>query len=339
MRLLCSLDANIGSKFGSLSSLHITALVAAAGYLWVGSSVGATLVYRIPHVHGLPLLNGRPFLASDGHKGTVRVLTAIQTKVDVSSVRFDQFVSDEKERMIGSFTVKSSQPLEEVSTDQTTLIQSTAVDDRALPRVSQVIQKLELGKQLLKSSVHDQSSLEAQNMSSLPKPVIKKAVSSKPVPKPRTKKPKEKIVPNITTPADYETPQNLIDTLTQDDPEHVYDDVPFEYDESDEEETIERSSSVSEVAIDRSRYESNTIQFGDSLYERIGLNTITMTIPDHQVTQEQSSTFVFTGGTGLVDFRHGEPSSLQQKSQLIMSLNDPSHLNEVPCVITYQVPK
>lgn len=335
--MLYSLDANIGNKFGSLPSLHITALVAAAGYLWVGSSVGATLIYRIPHIHGVPLLNGRPFLASDGHKGTVRVLTAVQTKVDVSSVRFDQFVSDERERMIGSFTNKSSQPLEEVSTGETNLIQSTAIDNRALPRVSQVIQKLELGKQLLKSSVHDQS-LESQDMSSLPKPVIKKAVLAKPVPKPRTKKPKKKIVPNIT-PADYETPQNLLDNLTQDDPEHVYDEVPFEYDESDEEETIERSSSLSEVTIDRSRYEGNTIQFGDSLYEHIGLNTISMTIPDQQVNQEQSTMFVFTGGTGLVNFRHGEPSSSQQKSQLIMSLNDPSHLNEVPCVITYQVPK
>ena len=335
--MLFSLDANIESKFDSLPSLHITALVAAAGYLWVGSSVGATLIYRIPHMHGLPLLNGQPFLASDGHKGTVRVLTAVQTRVDVSSVRFDQFVSDEKERMIGSFTIKSPQPLE-LSTGETTLIQSTAIDDRALPRVSQVIKKLELGKQLLKSSVHDQSSLEAQDTSSLPKPVIKTAVLSKPVPKPRTKKPKKKVVPN-TTPADYETPQNLIDTLAQDDPENVYDEVPFEYDQSDEEETIENSSSESELAIDRSRYEANTIQLGDSLYEHIGLNTITMTIPGHQVNQEQSTMFVFTGGTGLVNYRHGEPSSSQQKSQLIMSLNDSSHLNEVPCVITYQVPK
>ena len=101
--------ANIQDKFDSLSVLHITSLMASSGYLWIGLSGGAVLIYRIPHFeHGLPLINGKPFLASDGHKGSVRVLAAVQTKLDMPSGRFDQFISEEKERMIGYFNSSSS---------------------------------------------------------------------------------------------------------------------------------------------------------------------------------------------------------------------------------------
>ena len=66
--------------------------------MWVGTSVGAILVYRIPHLNGLPIVNGKPILASDGHRGPVRVILRIRTKLDISTARFDQFISDE-ERM------------------------------------------------------------------------------------------------------------------------------------------------------------------------------------------------------------------------------------------------
>ena len=126
--------------------------MASSGYLWVGLSEGAVLIYRIPHFeHGLPLISGKPFLASDGHKGSVRVLAAVQTKLDIPSGRFDQFISEEKERMIGYFNSPSSesqnptpnpQPLEEHRL-KNSLEVSVQIDKEALPGVSDIIKRLE----------------------------------------------------------------------------------------------------------------------------------------------------------------------------------------------------
>lgn len=44
-------------------------------------------------------MSGKPYLAMDGHKGSVRVLLPVKTMATISSSRVDQFLSDEQRRM------------------------------------------------------------------------------------------------------------------------------------------------------------------------------------------------------------------------------------------------
>lgn len=87
-------------KLGGLDRLHVTALLASNGFLWVGTSIGAVLIYRIPHLGGVPLVAGKPYLAMESHKEAVRVLVAVKTIATVSSSRVKQFISDEDTRNI-----------------------------------------------------------------------------------------------------------------------------------------------------------------------------------------------------------------------------------------------
>ena len=86
------------TKVKVLEFVHVTALMAASGFLWIGTSIGLTLIYRIPHLEGIPIISGKPYLAMDGHKGAVRVLLPVKTKATISSSRVDQFLSDEQRR-------------------------------------------------------------------------------------------------------------------------------------------------------------------------------------------------------------------------------------------------
>ena len=72
--------------------------MAASGFLWIGTSIGLILIYRIPHLEGIPIVSGKPYLAMDGHKGAVRVLLPVKTKATISSSRVGQFLSDEQRR-------------------------------------------------------------------------------------------------------------------------------------------------------------------------------------------------------------------------------------------------
>lgn len=78
--------------------VHVTALMASSGFLWIGTSMGLILIYRIPHLEGIPIVSGKPYLAMDGHKGAVRVLLPIKTKATITSSRVGQFLSDEQSR-------------------------------------------------------------------------------------------------------------------------------------------------------------------------------------------------------------------------------------------------
>ncbi len=85
-------------KLSNLDRLHITALMASDGYMWIGTSIGAILIYRIPQIGGVPLVEGNPYLAMDSHKEAVRVLLTVKTVATVSSSRVSQFISDEDSR-------------------------------------------------------------------------------------------------------------------------------------------------------------------------------------------------------------------------------------------------
>ena len=53
---------------------HISHILATKGLLWLGTSLGVTLVYRIPCLEGVPLISGRPYLAYDAHQDNIRIL-------------------------------------------------------------------------------------------------------------------------------------------------------------------------------------------------------------------------------------------------------------------------
>lgn len=76
----------------------MTALMASSGFLWIGTSNGMILIYRIPYLEGIPIISGKPYLAMDGHKAAVRVLLPVKTKATISSSRVSQFLSDEQRR-------------------------------------------------------------------------------------------------------------------------------------------------------------------------------------------------------------------------------------------------
>lgn len=504
-------DASIEDKFKSLNNIYITSLLAEAGYLWIGTSTGATLVYRIPPLNGLPILNERPFLAGDGHNGTVRVLVSVQTQTDKTTARFDQFLTDERQRNIGSF-VKKPEAVTDAMPNKPAIVNpsSTAtpeIDSSALPRVEQVIKKLEAGKEFLKSQSED-----------LPVP-------RRPVPKPRLKKLKKKaaletamkagakeakekkggekevkegnttptsappttlpilptepkevssvvspVMVTVTGPADYEVPENTqsisganteedhlyeipnkppqgyatkppddtgketdraSDVQPQENPtstlksvetgalyetrtskaepyevptpklrkkdverkqtsptrkdeqpyevptsilkgrdetlkaqdhkessgketikkkeeeeatgEAAYDEVPREDVElsgGEEQETAKNlKSSSSEVLITPSRYEGNQILSGEAIYEHIHTATISMTIPGRQSLPTSSSSFVFSGGDGLVNFRQGQQASSVLQQFLTTHAGGNSFKDGCPCIITFQVPE
>lgn len=80
----------------SISTMTITSMLVSDGYLWVGCSMGAMLVFHIPQTN-LPLITGRPCLAGMGHRDQ-GVLVAVGTKPHLPpSGCIEQFLSFHKE--------------------------------------------------------------------------------------------------------------------------------------------------------------------------------------------------------------------------------------------------
>ena len=77
---------------------HVTSLMTFSGFLWIGTSIGLVLIYRIPHLEGIPIVSGKPYLAMDAHKGSVRVLLPVKTKSTIYNSRVEQFLNDEQAR-------------------------------------------------------------------------------------------------------------------------------------------------------------------------------------------------------------------------------------------------
>jgi hypothetical protein len=69
--------------------------MAASGYLWIGTNIGAIMVYHIPHLESVPIVSGKPYLAMDGHVGAVRVLLTMETMETYESSRLGKFLADE----------------------------------------------------------------------------------------------------------------------------------------------------------------------------------------------------------------------------------------------------
>ena len=125
--------------------------------------------------------------------------------------------------------------------------------------------------------------------------------------------------------------------------EAAYDEVPREDVElsgGEEQETAKNlKSSSSEVLITPSRYEGNQILSGEAIYEHIHTATISMTIPGRQSLPTSSSSFVFSGGDGLVNFRQGQQASSVLQQFLTTHAGGNSFKDGCPCIITFQVPE
>ncbi|XP_011409669.1 PREDICTED: rho guanine nucleotide exchange factor 10-like protein [Amphimedon queenslandica] len=468
-------NANIEDKLNSHVNIHITSLLVESGFLWTGTSSGATLIYRIPPLNGLPILNSRPFLAGDGHNGTVRVLVSVQTQIDKTSARFEEFMKEERERNIaGSYNKPEANAAKTLtSAAQAAPAPTPEIDRTALPRVEQVIKKLELGKEFLKSEKEalpqpqrptpkprlkkmkkkaaaqaakkseekKEKAKEAKKNESVAPPVAPNSLPMVPVTefssdstvvspvavtitdfevqkdtknaeaeieddhiyeipqKPPggpasegdTSKPEIKEAQPYEDPAsstlkaggagknsdaagDYEIPRSTLkkddekphekptpkirkkikETTEREGPdpskkeeeaaeveEAEYDEVPKEDVQlsGDELENRQNLKSSSDIVITPSRYEGDQILSGEAIYEHIQSSTISMAIPGRQVMPTSSSSFVFSGGDGLVNFRQGQQDSVLQQVALNTHSGRDAFKNGCPCIITFQVPE
>eukprot|EP00731_Ephydatia_muelleri_P015069 Em0008g789a len=96
-RMISSLQ--LDAKFQTLGRISITAMSEAFQRLWVGTSVGTILLYQLPQANGIPVVSGKPYMATRGHDDAVRVIVPVATVAgDTAYSRFSQFVSDEVQR-------------------------------------------------------------------------------------------------------------------------------------------------------------------------------------------------------------------------------------------------
>jgi hypothetical protein len=96
--LRIALKHDLQSSMHSTANLRITSLLLCQGYLWVGLSTGAVMVYRTPYLKTVPIVTGKPYMATFGHSSGVRVLISTHTVGTLSSSRLTQFISEEQER-------------------------------------------------------------------------------------------------------------------------------------------------------------------------------------------------------------------------------------------------
>ncbi|CAB3378777.1 Hypothetical predicted protein [Cloeon dipterum] len=68
-------DAQLNPKH-----VHVTALLASKGLLWVGTNVGVCLTIPLPRLEGVPIISGRANLSHHAHYGPVTFLLALQPR-------------------------------------------------------------------------------------------------------------------------------------------------------------------------------------------------------------------------------------------------------------------
>lgn len=62
-------------------SIHVTALMASRGLLWVGTNVGIALTVPLPRLEGVPIISGRANISYHAHFGPVTFFLNLQHKV------------------------------------------------------------------------------------------------------------------------------------------------------------------------------------------------------------------------------------------------------------------
>lgn len=68
-------------------SIHVTALMASRGLLWVGTNVGIALTVPLPRLEGVPIISGRANISYHAHFGSVTFFLNLQHKVLTTEVQ------------------------------------------------------------------------------------------------------------------------------------------------------------------------------------------------------------------------------------------------------------
>ena len=68
-------------------SIHVTALMASRGLLWVGTNVGIALTVPLPRLEGVPIISGRANISYHAHFGPVTFFLNLQHKVLTTEVQ------------------------------------------------------------------------------------------------------------------------------------------------------------------------------------------------------------------------------------------------------------
>ena len=378
--------------------------MASAGFLWVGTSEGAILLYRIPRpkLKGPPIITSKPFLASDGHKEPVHFLISVETKLDISTSRFDQFLLNEKQTMLpassyASPMISPSQPVEEqrlqpihypkaspqsseASPSQISLVTSTRVDESAPPPVSLIIKKLEEKGPF--SPVSPPAG--EQRLPSLPrKDVPESGTAAEGANEQAEDAEKSAVIANRPVSTTYDNPSDVLDRYPQalEPPEQsIYDSVPLEFEYSygegngeEKGDALEEGPEARKLDGDLERAGDETLKAGSNdasfrwknklnltesddinpsryqpvapvedngtLYSKLSTaaSTLNSQMADH--LHADGTTFIFSGGTGISNFRSTDgpsPLLLPEKRDSIAFGDD--NMDEIPCVISYQIP-
>ena len=155
---LYSIEHNLHSKIKSISNLHVTSLLVCRGYLWIGTSAGAVLVYRTPYLKTIPIVTGKPYLATYGHGSGVRVLITTHTQGTLTSSRLNQFISEEQERFQEDW-------------EATELVDESCTTTNDATSVSRIGRKRS-SKSSIPSSIPEETESSSSTFPPLPSPVI-----------------------------------------------------------------------------------------------------------------------------------------------------------------------
>ena len=68
-------------------SIHVTALMASRGLLWVGTNVGIALTVPLPRLEGVPIISGRANISYHAHFGAVTFFLNLQHKVLTTEIQ------------------------------------------------------------------------------------------------------------------------------------------------------------------------------------------------------------------------------------------------------------
>jgi Rho guanine nucleotide exchange factor 10 len=99
-------------------SIHVTALMASRGVLWVGTNVGIALTVPLPRLEGVPIISGRANISYHAHFGSVTFFLNLQHKVLTTEVQQQPTVLMENSSMIREESEKDLQLEEEELADE-----------------------------------------------------------------------------------------------------------------------------------------------------------------------------------------------------------------------------
>lgn len=107
-------------------SIHVTALMASRGLLWVGTNVGIALTVPLPRLEGVPIISGRANISYHAHFGPVTFFLNLQHKVLSTEVQqqppaanshVDSMIREESEKDLASVELEEDDEEEDEDTD------------------------------------------------------------------------------------------------------------------------------------------------------------------------------------------------------------------------------